>query len=610
VTTFRKALEKVLPSGEKSLAPIGLALLSVLVLGTILSMWWAGGAEQRTLRDRRAAEIQGLNSTLAEVIKPLIQHDDLAALRRVMVETGDGFHLAQCRITLPDGRVLADAEPARINAATLPARWNAPLDAPSPAAAPNSDLVISQTPVIIPGRGALNLYLAAPVQYQSWTTSEMQTGLSLIGAAGVAGILIIYRRMRSRIAILEMIHEALAAVLTGRREPDVLCLDGSFGPIANAWNQLIIERDELKKSALSTRAGDLTGSSGRAGAELETAIGALSDGVIVLGPGGKVRYANGAACVFLNLSADSLLNSPIAPHIKDARFQFAVEQVVTGKERQRRVVELEQKENEGRTILRCEIRPMRRNDADEAMIVLHDITQQRVADESRNAFVAHVTHELRTPLTNIRLYLETVAEEGENDPLLRAKCLNVITQESRRLEHIVSEMLSVAEIEAGAMTLKLDDVRLDALFAALNADYAAQAQEKKVALVFELPPKLPVLRADRERLAVALHNLLGNAVKYTPAGGTAKLCVKSAAKTLQIEISDTGIGIDPAEHEKIFDRFYRSKDPRVHKITGTGLGLPLAREIARLHGGDVTLQSQLNAGSTFILTLPAPAEAA
>ncbi|HVX84475.1 MAG TPA: ATP-binding protein [Phycisphaerae bacterium] len=610
MTTIRNALDKVLPSGERGLAPIGLAVLSVLVLGTILSMWWAGGAERHTLRDRRAAEIEGLNATLGEVIKPLIQHDDLAALRRVMVETRDGFHLSQCRITLPDGRVLADAEPARITAATLPARWNAPLDAQPPAAGANPDVVTAQTPVIIPGRGALELYLAAPVQFPGWATSDMQTGLSLIGAAGVGGIFVIYRRMRSRVALLEMIHEGLAAVLAGRREPDVLCLDGSFGPIANAWNQLVIERDELKKSTLSARAGDLAGSGGRGGAELESAVGALSDGVIVLGPGGKVRYANGAACVFLNLAADSLLNSSIAPHIKDARFQFAIEQVITGKERQRRVIELEQKENEGRTILRCEIRPMRRNDVDEAMIVLHDITQQRVADESRNAFVAHVTHELRTPLTNIRLYLETVAEEGENDPILRAKCLNVITQESRRLEHIVSEMLSVAEIEAGAMTLKHDDVRLDALFATLKADYAAQAQEKNVDLVFELPPKLPVLRADRERLAVALHNLLGNAVKYTPAGGTAKLAVKSTPKTLHIEVSDTGIGIDPAEHEKIFDRFYRSKDPRVHKITGTGLGLPLAREIARLHGGDITLQSQLNAGSTFILTLPAPAEAA
>jgi two-component system phosphate regulon sensor histidine kinase PhoR len=169
-------------------------------------------------------------------------------------------------------------------------------------------------------------------------------------------------------------------------------------------------------------------------------------------------------------------------------------------------------------------------------------------------------------------------------------------------------MLSVAEIEAGAMTLKWDDVRLDALFAGLKADYEAQAKEKKVELAFELPPKLPVIRADRERLAVALHNLLGNAIKYTPSGGMAKLSAKVNGKMVQVDVSDTGLGIEEGEHEKVFDRFYRSKDPRVHKITGTGLGLPLAREIARLHGGDILLQSVLNKGSTFSLTVPAAGE--
>ena len=165
-------------------------------------------------------------------------------------------------------------------------------------------------------------------------------------------------------------------------------------------------------------------------------------------------------------------------------------------------------------------------------------------------------------------------------------------------------MLSASEIEAGAMTLNWDDVRLDALFAGLQQDYEAQAKDKQQQLIFEMPPKLPVIRADRERLALALHNMLGNAVKYTPAAGSVKVSVKPLGNTIAFEVSDTGIGIEEKEHEKIFDRFYRSKDPRVLKITGTGLGLALARDIARLHGGDITLQSQLNKGTTFTLTLP------
>src|SRR5206468_2971217 len=97
-----------------------------------------------------------------------------------------------------------------------------------------------------------------------------------------------------------------------------------------------------------------------------------------------------------------------------------------------------------------------------AIVLIEDVTQSRVADESRNAFVAQATHELRTPLTNIRLYVETMVEDGENDAAVRSKCLNVINQEVRRLERIVADMLSVSEIEAGSMKLNAGEIRLDA----------------------------------------------------------------------------------------------------------------------------------------------------
>jgi signal transduction histidine kinase len=129
-------------------------------------------------------------------------------------------------------------------------------------------------------------------------------------------------------------------------------------------------------------------------------------------------------------------------------------------------------------------------------------------------------------------------------------------------------------------------------------------------LKFIHPPKLPKLQGDRDKINLALHNLLGNALKYTPAEGQVTVSIDVRNGQLVIDVIDTGIGIKPEEAEKIFDKFYRSEDPRVEKITGTGLGLTLAREVVRLHGGDVTLQSELNRGSTFTATFPIPAEAA
>jgi signal transduction histidine kinase len=103
---------------------------------------------------------------------------------------------------------------------------------------------------------------------------------------------------------------------------------------------------------------------------------------------------------------------------------------------------------------------------------------------------------------------------------------------------------------------------------------------------------------------VSLHNLLGNSLKYTPSGGKVVVAVRTTATHLIVEVTDTGIGINPEEQQKLFQKFYRAKDPRVAKIPGTGLGLALSREIARLHGGDIAVHSELNQGSTFTLSLP------
>jgi signal transduction histidine kinase len=568
-------------------------------------MWWAGGTERRLQRTTRTAQLTALSQTLPEAVRPLLVHNDLAAVRRLLVETRSAFHLSQCRLTLPDGRVFADAEPgggAKITLPVLPERWGAaPLDAQPEPATPNA--AAATFLVTVPDRGTVVGQLQAAIDYPAWATSEMQLGLSCVGAAGAAGMLVIYRRSRTRFVALGMIQEALAAAKTGAHEPESLCLDESFGNDAKAWNSLITEQQRLRQVAVATQAKDLLNAGSSRAPELETACNALGEGLLAIGSDGIVRYANGAAAVFL-AAQSSLVGQKIADHVKDPKVQQTLDTALAGQDRQRRVVEVENKDGETSTVLRFDVRTVRHNDADEVVMVIYDVTQQRVADASRNAFVAHVSHELRTPLTTIRLYLETIADDGEKDPAIRAKCLNVINQESRRLEHVVSEMLSASEIEAGAMSLNWDDVRLDALFTALQQDYEAQAKDKQQQLVFELPPKFPVIRADRERLALALHNMIGNGIKYTPAGGTVKIAVKTSGKNVVVDVSDTGIGIEEKEHEKIFDRFYRSKDPRVLKITGTGLGLALARDIARLHGGDITLQSQLNKGTTFTLTLP------
>lgn len=438
------------------------------------------------------------------------------------------------------------------------------------------------------------------------------TSVGGIGASAMLALLLLYRSLRRRLRGLMAVRDALLAMAPpGATAPTgtAIPVSPTLGPEAAAWNILVSERESIRRDALAEKAREALGRRRQARGDLDAACDAMSQGLVLFDDQGQIKYANGAAASFLRTDREKLLNVDVGAAIKVDSVVAAVRQVVAGTSRRRSVIDVDQKSdaqsadpNSG--VLRFSVRPVRREDAASAMIVIEDITQQKAAEEARHAFVAQATHELRTPLTNIRLYVETAIEDGEADPSIRVQALNVINSESRRLERIVGEMLSVAEIEAGAFKLKTDDVRLDQLFDGLKADYQQQANEKKIALVFVLPPKLPVLQADREKVAVALHNLVGNALKYTPGGGSVTVRIECDDKQLAVAVADTGIGISPDDCQKIFERFYRANDNRVDKITGTGLGLTIAREVARLHGGDITVESQLNKGSTFTLALP------
>jgi PAS domain S-box-containing protein len=437
---------------------------------------------------------------------------------------------------------------------------------------------------------------------------ETAACFGLIAAAGLAAMLLVYRHMRSKVLTLGLIRESLLASQGGSASRDALTLGADLGPEAMAWNTLLEENETLRNASVAARVKSSLGNRREACSDMEHACDALTVGMIVVDDQARVKHVNGAAAVMLQAQRDQIIGQEITKLIDDQSIRDAIAAIVAGSG-QRRTMEIQGTEARGGGIMRVHIRPMRRDDCSGALVTIEDITQQRIADAARNTFVAQATHELRTPLTNMRLCLETALEDQDSDPNVLREHFNTLNQETRRLERMVGEMLSVAQIEAGSMQLSNDDVRIDKVFEELETDYRQQALEKRLTLTFDLPPKLPVIRGDRDKLMVTLHNLLGNAMKYTPSDGKVLVAVRTDPSHLIIEITDTGIGISPEEQQLIFAKFYRAKDARVGKIAGTGLGLALAREIARLHGGDVAVQSELNHGSTFTLTLPAQVQA-
>ena len=615
---------RLLLRGESAVASIGIGAAVILVAALIALGWWTDHA-QRTQDARWSTEhVRSVGVTLGGSVEVLLAQQELSQLRTLVADAARASGLSQCRVVLPDGRVVADAEPSRINLQQLPDRWMRETATTQAEVACDGSRVVATFPLTILNRGTVRLEISAPLA-TGGARWEAQAGVGVIGAASLLLTLVMYRKFRAQHRAIGAVREALLCAARGERAPAVLSVNPALGAEAAPWNALVEELDvlrrqthldQVRKAVGSRRDGGGSGGSGGGGggggrSDLDAAFDAMPQGLILVDEHFKVRYANGAAAVFLQAKREQLPNTDVSRWIAQEEVLAGLRGVGDGTLRRKTTVEVEQKSAGGApTVLRFTIRPVRREDSASAMVMIEDITQQKVANESRNHFVAHATHELRTPLTNIRLYVETAIDEGERDPSVRGKCLNVINQEARRLERIVGEMLSVAEIEAGSLKIARGDLRLDQLFEELMADFEQQAREKNLRLNLRLPPKLPVLQADRGKVAVALHNLIGNALKYTPEGGEVTVSVEAGARELVVTVTDTGIGISEDDQPRVFERFYRARDPRVEKITGTGLGLTLAREVARLHGGEITLTSELDKGSTFTLTLPCPAEAA
>jgi PAS domain S-box-containing protein len=228
----------------------------------------------------------------------------------------------------------------------------------------------------------------------------------------------------------------------------------------------------------------------------------------------------------------------------------------------------------------------------------------RELDRLKDEFISLVSHELRTPLTSIRGYLELLLDGGAGDLTEdQIRFLAVVDRNSKRLMHLVGDLLFLAQIEAGKLVLELGDVDLDEVVA--DAVEAAKpiADENGIELRAHVEPT-PVMVGDRSRLAQVLDNLVSNALKFTTEGGSVDLWVSSVDGQVVIEVRDTGMGIPQAEQAHLFDRFFRSSEATERAIPGTGLGLTIVKAIVERHEGTIEVESATGEGTTMRVRLP------
>jgi PAS domain S-box-containing protein len=245
-----------------------------------------------------------------------------------------------------------------------------------------------------------------------------------------------------------------------------------------------------------------------------------------------------------------------------------------------------------------------RTEAEEARKTLADQNERLLElDRLKDEFVALVSHELRSPLTSIRGYLELVLDEhaGKLEPDQR-QFLEVVQRGADRLLHLVGDLLFVAQVQAGALSLDMGEVDLAEVAAEAVEAARPSAEEKGIELVADID-EVPAVLGDRDRLAQLFDNLLTNAVKFTQKGRV-ELVVDDDGEQACVEVRDSGIGIPKAEQERLFERFFRSSAATTHAIPGTGLGLGIAKAIADAHAGRIEVESEEGVGTTFRVLIP------
>jgi two-component system phosphate regulon sensor histidine kinase PhoR len=248
--------------------------------------------------------------------------------------------------------------------------------------------------------------------------------------------------------------------------------------------------------------------------------------------------------------------------------------------------------------------PVRADGPTGAVLVLHEITELRRLERVRQDFAANISHEFRTPLTAIQGFAETLLGGALDDTSNRRRFVEIIRNHAARLARLTEDLLKLSRIEAGQLQIELLPVSVDHLIEACLETARLKAAQRNLTLDVRVPPDLPLVRGDANRLQEVLQNLLDNAVQYTLPGGRIELSASRVGDAVVLTVADTGIGIPQAEQGRIFERFYRVDAARSREAGGTGLGLSIARHIVDAHGGRLWVESVVGEGSYFHFSIP------
>jgi len=416
----------------------------------------------------------------------------------------------------------------------------------------------------------------------------------LMLAGWVTAIILAVVLTRWTWAVVELARGIESLRRTRRARPILMRV---WGPVGNLVQTLNAAAPELAQ-----RIADLE----RDGQQLRVVLGAMAEAVIAVDGRFRLLFANSSADILFGLERSSegrlipeLIRSPKVQEVIEATFRL------TSPSAHRAEIAVAPSRGPNR-ILAVRGTPLPGNPPPAAVFVFHDITELRRLERMRQDFVANASHELKTPLASIKAYTETLLDGALSDEAVNVRFLERIEEQAERLNQLVLDLLSLARLESGQEVFDHKPLPLLVALEDSIERHRERAAAQRLDLRFDpgsCDSKLHVV-VDEEAFRQIFDNLIDNAIKYTPEGGTVRVSCKDTEREVTIDVSDTGVGIPRDDLPRIFERFYRVDRARSRELGGTGLGLSIVKHLIQSVGGRIAVNSRVGTGTEFKVSLP------
>lgn len=420
--------------------------------------------------------------------------------------------------------------------------------------------------------------------------TTQQTTKLILAAAGIAIVLttVFAFFLSSRVtAPLRSMRVAATKLAQGDFDTEVPILtNDELGALAVSFNKMALELNK-NITALSQEKE-----------QLSSILSSMADGVITFDQEGTIFITNPPVRQFLHdwqfEKKAAGADSDMPPLLQE----LLTEAVLTEQEQEGEIM------LQGRSYVVI-VSPLYNNDSVRgAVAVVRDMTEERRMDKLREDFIANVSHELRTPISMMQGYSEAIVDDIAGTEEEKREIAQIIHDESLRMGRLVNELLDLARMQAGHITLHKTSIALAPFLARVTNKFQGLAKDKRIELSLQLKNEADKEEFDEDRIEQVLTNLIDNALRHTPEEGRVSVHYEQTEESHLIQVEDTGAGIPEEDLPFVFERFYKADKARTRGRAGTGLGLSIAKNIVQAHGGIIKVQSRLGHGTVFFFTIP------